>query len=184
MATIREQINRLPEHIRVLAEKYEKDQRWVSLGPFNWDKEDNFKNAFNFTHSDEGNIFWLKVFGAILGVYSDFPPPPGAFESSYISNLKVIDPTQSLLASKSSDYCFGQGKFWIFEEVARLTEGIEGPEKAIVQEVVKKVLRLISLVRKEQSGEKPNHEGIADTIQDLKGYGEILKSYYEEKKQK
>lgn len=89
-----------------------------------------------------------------------------------------------LLASKSSDYCFGRNKFWIFEEAARLTEGIEGPEKAIVQEVVKKVLRLISLVRKEQSGEKPNHEGIADTIQDLKGYGEILREWYEERKQK
>jgi hypothetical protein len=95
-----------------------------------------------------------------------------------------MEQLDKLLASKSSDYCFGQGKFWIFEEAARLTEGIEGPEKAIVQEVVKKVLRLISLVRKSQAGHTPNHEGIADTIQDLKGYGELLRGFYEERKQK
>ena len=171
MATIREQINRLPEHIRVLAEKYENDQRWAIRSPINWDTEGDLRNAFVLGKTDEGGEFWHQ-WNQWLENRAIAPPIPSA------------DPTQSLLASKSSDYCFGQGKFWIFEEVSRLTEGIEGPEKAMVQEVVKKVLRLISLVRKEQSGEKPNHEGIADTIQDLKGYGEILKSYYEERKQK
>jgi len=60
--TIRQQIATLPEPYRTMAEKYEKDQRWVLIAPTDWDECEDywFGNAFSTTSSDEGPFFWVE----------------------------------------------------------------------------------------------------------------------------
>lgn len=89
--------------------------------------------------------------------------------------------TDELLKSKSSDYCFGQGKFYIFETVADI---LDLPvEKVFEVFMTTKLLRLTSLLKKEAAGEAPNHEGVLDTIQDMKGYAELFEEWYRKKQE-